>query len=58
MNARTKHIDVRYHHLRDLVERHVIELTYCETDKMIADALTKPLPRPKFEELRAAMGLV
>ena len=58
MNARTKHIDVRYHHLRDLVERHVIELTYCETNKMIADALTKPLPRPKFEELRAAMGLV
>lgn len=58
LNARTKHIDVRHHYLRDLVDRNVINLVYCETDRMIADALTKPLPRPKFEELRRLMSLV
>jgi len=36
----------------------VINLVYCETDVMIADTLTKPLSRPKFEELRLLMGLV
>lgn len=58
MNARTKHIDVRHHHLRDLINCDVINFVYCETNMMIADALTKPLPRPKFEELRFAIGLV
>lgn len=58
MNARTKHIDVRHHHLRDLLNCDVINFVYCETNMMIADALTKPLPRPKFEELRFAIGLV
>jgi len=57
MNARTKHIDIR-HHLCDLINHDVIEFVYCQTDKMIADALTKPLPRPKFEELRTVMGIV
>ena len=58
INARTKHIDVRHHHLRDLVDCDVINFVYCDTDNMIADALTKPLPRPKFEGFRHAMGLV
>lgn len=58
MNTRTKHIAVKHHHLRDLINRDVITFMYCETDKMIADALTKPLPRPKFERLRAHMGLI
>jgi len=34
-NARTKHIDIRHHHLRDLVDRGVINFMYCETDKMV-----------------------
>ncbi|KAM4036340.1 uncharacterized protein ACNLHF_015259 [Anomaloglossus baeobatrachus] len=57
ISARTKHIDVRYHHLRDLIDRGIIQFVYCETDKMIADILTKPLPRPRFQGLRTTMGL-
>jgi hypothetical protein len=58
INARTKHIDIRHHHLRDLAENGIIELIYCETDKMIADAMTKPLPAPRFKELRTKMGMI
>ena len=58
LNARTKHIDVRHHYLRDLVDCNMINLVDCETDSMIEDALTKPIPRPKFEELRLLISLV
>ena len=57
INTGTKHIDIRYHHLRDLVENDVIKLVYCETDKLVADVMTKPLPASRFKELRSKMGL-
>ena len=57
INAKTKHIDISHHHLRDLVENDVIELVYCETDNMKADAMTKLLPVPRFKELRTEMRL-
>ena len=47
-HARTKHIDVQYHFIRNKVESKEIELRYLPTKEMIADALTKPLPRPAF----------
>ncbi|KAM4045391.1 uncharacterized protein ACNLHF_009219 [Anomaloglossus baeobatrachus] len=55
ISARTKH--VRYHHLHDLIDHGIIQFVYCETHKMIADSLTKPLPRPRFQGLRTTMGL-
>jgi hypothetical protein len=42
INERSKHIDVAYHSIRDLRERGIIECQYISTDKMLADALTKP----------------
>uniref|UniRef100_A0AAV1V3K5 Integrase catalytic domain-containing protein n=1 Tax=Peronospora matthiolae TaxID=2874970 RepID=A0AAV1V3K5_9STRA len=42
-HARTKHIDIKYHFLRDKVEEGVIELEYMPTEAMIADGLTKAL---------------
>ncbi len=58
VSVRTKHIDIKHHHLRDLVSRNIIKLDYCETDNMIADALTKPVTKSKLVKFRAAMGLV
>ena len=55
-HARTKHIDIRYHYVREAVQE-VIKLQYCPTAQMIADLLTKPLPRGQFEILRLAMGM-
>ena len=56
IHSRTKHIDIKYHYIREAVEKKDNELVYCPTDKMVADMLTKGLPRPKFDELRSLMG--
>ena len=56
-HSRTKHIDIKYHYIREAVEKKDIELVYCPTDEMVADILTKGLPKPKFEELRSSMGV-
>lgn len=56
-HSRTKHIDVRYHYIREALHEKIIELNYCPTEEMIADILTKPLPKGRFEILRDKMGL-
>ena len=54
---RTMHLDRRAHFICEQVNDGVIQLHYCPTKEMQADALTKMLPRPAFEYLRAQMGL-
>ena len=55
--ARTKHIGVRYHYIRQAVQDGLVELSYCCTNEMAADILTKPLPRESFQNLRVKLGL-
>ena len=57
LSDRSKHIDVRFHFLRHHVQAGTIELKYCPTEKMVADALTKPLQRVKLSQHVADMGL-
>ena len=42
-HARSKHIDIQHHFVREKIESKEIEISYMATDEMIADALTKPL---------------
>ena len=42
----------------DAIENKTIQLEYCPTDEMIADVLTKGLPRPQFEKLRSKLGVI
>lgn len=54
---RTKHIDVRYHFIREKFESQMFELIYVKTEEQTADILTKPLARDKFSLFRTAMGI-
>lgn len=55
--ARTKHIDVSFHHIRDLREKGLIDIKYCPSGQMLADVFTKPLPRETFEKMISSLGL-
>jgi hypothetical protein len=46
---KSKHIEIRYHYIRDMVQRGAIKLRYVSMDEQVADVLTKPLSRVKFE---------
>ena len=57
VHGRTKHIDIKYHFIRDLVEAGKIELVYCTTENMVADIFTKGLSIRQFEKIRHLTGV-
>ena len=56
-NNRTKHIDTKYHFIRDMKQQQLMEYRYCPTEKMIADMLTKPLGKIKLRMFSEMCGL-
>ena len=58
MHGRCKHIDVRYHFLRDLVKEEVVCMEYCNTKEQLADIMTKALKLDTFCKLRSRLGIV
>jgi hypothetical protein len=48
-HRRTKHIDVRYHYIRQLIGAGKARVSYLPTQDMLADVLTKPLPLPLLQ---------
>lgn len=53
----TKHIEIRYHYLRQRVKGGKLRTEYCPTQEMIADIMTKALSKGIFERLREKLGL-
>jgi len=57
MHGRSKHIDVRFHFLRELCKEGVIDLKHYNTRDQITDIMTKALKMDAFEKLRNLLGV-
>ena len=55
---KSKHIEIKYHYIRDMVQRGAGNLQCVATDEQIADVLTKSLARVKFEYFREKLGVL
>ncbi|GJR22237.1 hypothetical protein Tco_0970764 [Tanacetum coccineum] len=55
--SRAKHIDIRYHFIKDQVENGIVELYFVRTEYQLADIFTKPLPRERFNFLIDKLGM-
>ena len=55
---KSKHIEIKYHYIRDMVQKGEVKLQYVVTEEQIADVLTKPLARVKFEYFREKLGVL
>lgn len=56
-HARSKHIDIRHHYVREKVKDKTIEVCSVSTDDMVADSLTKPVFSKKLKHCSEGMGL-
>ncbi|KAK2403406.1 putative mitochondrial protein [Trifolium repens] len=56
-HGRSKHIETKFHFLRDQVSKGRIKLVYCKTEEQIADVLTKPLKIDRFKAMRKLLNM-
>lgn len=57
LSDRSKHIDTRFHFVKDYIKNGLVLCKYCPTEIMLADILTKPVAATKFKQLRSRFGL-
>ena len=57
-HSKSKHIKIRYHFIRELVEEKTVYLEFINIDNQKADIFTKPLDGPRFESLCKTIGVV
>jgi hypothetical protein len=55
LHSRTKHIEIRYHFIRNLVEEQLLELTFILIEQQLVDLFAKPLDNLRFTSLRKAI---
>jgi hypothetical protein len=53
-----KHIELRFHIIKDRITRNLINVQYVSTDKQLADIMTKHLPSPKHQEFTKELGVL
>ncbi len=56
-HAKTKHVDIQLHFIRDHIEKGTFNVEYCPTEIMLADIMTKGLARDRHTELMKSMGM-
>lgn len=57
-HSRTKHIEIRFHFLRDNYEKGNVALHHVDTEHQLADIFTKPLDSSRFAYLRGELGVI
>ena len=58
MHTETKHIAIKYHYLRVLVQDKEVKMDYVNTKKQLVDIFTKALPKEPHEYLRTKLGVL
>ncbi|GKC00832.1 hypothetical protein Tco_0986968, partial [Tanacetum coccineum] len=56
-HSKTKHIDIRYHFIKEHVEKGTVEIYFVGTEYQLADLFTKALPKERFEYLVHRIGM-
>ena len=56
-HSRTKHIEIRYYFIRELVEHGEIKMEFCKTEEQLTDIFTKPIATEKFIKFRDMLGV-
>ena len=54
----SKNIEIKYHYIRDMVQRGAVKLQYVAMGEQMADVLTKPLSIVKFEYFKEKLGVL
>ena len=55
---KSKHIEIKYHYIRDMVQRGAVKLQYVATNEQVADVLTNPITRAKLEYFIEKLGVL
>ena len=58
LHDRSKHIDTKFHYIRECSEKGAVCLEFASTQEQLTDIMTKALGRSKFQELRELIGVV
>jgi hypothetical protein len=56
-HQRTRHINRRYHFIREALQEGVINIQFCRSEEQLADIFTKALPKDRFKQLRLKLGV-
>nr|KYP46081.1 Retrovirus-related Pol polyprotein from transposon TNT 1-94 [Cajanus cajan] len=58
VHGRSKHIDIRFHKIRELVAEKEVAIEYCQIEEQVADIFTKPLKVELFYKLKRMLGMI
>lgn len=56
-HSRRKHINIKYHFIREQVNHKIVELVHCMTEENLADIFTKPLKPDVFHKMKKKLGM-
>ena len=55
---KSKHIEIKFHYILDMVHRGVVQLQYVSIEEQVVDVLTNPLSHVKFEYFGDKLGVI